>query len=279
MRDRTLFKKNTKGQYDPQVGAAAAANTALAERAQSWTEDFYEKHIVPTLESAIRANEENIRQQGQLFDVNMGQVKLQDERYRSRGIPAEDRYYDMVSRFSSPEEQERQATAAIGDVRTAEATNIAQLQRKLQGMGINPSSPAAVSALSDRSVQTAATQAAAATRAREAAKALGMSLTADAANFGRGTTSVIAQAGAGASGNSSNAAQVAQGATGSASGASAPMQGAFQIAQRAYGSNLDAYTSMNKASIEAKGQAAAGMGQLLGFGANLAFGGPTGFLR
>ena len=40
MPDRTQCKKNAKGQYDPQVGAAAAANTALAERAQSWTEDF-----------------------------------------------------------------------------------------------------------------------------------------------------------------------------------------------------------------------------------------------
>ena len=264
MPDRMQWKKDAKGQYDPQVGAAAAANTALAERTQNWTEDYYAKVITPALEAMTKATGQNTEQQGKLFDLNFNEANLQDERYRKLGLPAEDRYYKMVDEYSSADEQERQAQRAIGDVRTAAAGAEATRRRKFQGLGIDPTSPAALSASTDMAVQSAAVEAAAATHAREAAKTLGMSLTADAANFGRGGASGVIGFGDAAGRNSSNAATVAQGSTGQATGAASPMQGAFGIAQRAYGSNLDAYTSLNKVSMEQQAAAQQGVGQLIG---------------
>ena len=272
MRERYFRKKDSKGQYDPQVGQAASANAAVAERAQAWTEDFYEKYIGPALDVMSKETETNIDRQGQLFDLNMSQARLQDERYRSKGLPAEDRYYNMVDEYSAPEEQERQAQRALGDVRVAANTREQEQRRKLRGLGVDPTSPAAMSAMTDIAVQDAAVEAAAATRARDAAKALGMTLTADAANFGRGTASQVLGFGGAAGGQSSAALAGAQGSTGAATGAASPMAAAQSTAQRAYGANLDAYSGLNKASMESQASASAGVGKLLGLAANVAIG-------
>lgn len=260
----TQCKKDSKSQYDPQVGRAAQANVALAERAQAWTEEFYEKTLSPMLDEMAKATRANTERQGELFDLNMDQARLQEQRYRSLGIPAEDRYYKMVDEYSAPEEQERQATAAIGDQRTAAAGQRGALMRRFQGLGIDPTSPAALSAMTDMAVNDAAMEAAAATRARQGAKALGMALTADAANFGRGGASGALQFGAAASGNAGAAASGAQSGVGSAAGGAAPMQAAWGVGTRAYGANLDAYTNLRRSEMEQEAAGAAGLGQLLG---------------
>ena len=265
MPDRTQCGgKKSKGQYDPQVGAAAAANTALAERSQKWTEDFYAKFVAPAMEAMTLETANNTRRQGDLFDMNMQQAQLQDKRYRELGIPAEDRYYKMADEYSAPEEETRQANAALGDLRTAQETNRAQTMRRFQGLGIDPTSPAALAAMSDNSVNDAALEAAAATRARAAAKSLGMSLTTDAANFGRAGQSGALQFGGAAGGNASNAAQVSQAGSSSTGAGAAPMQNAFGIAQRSYGANLDAYTTLQKSSMEAAAAKSAAMSAGIG---------------
>jgi hypothetical protein len=271
--DSIQTKKDAKGSYDPQVGAAAQANTALAERTQAWTEDFYAQHITPMLEAMSKATADDNTRQGALFDMNMSQAKLQDERYRGQGIPAEDAYYQMVKDYSAPEEQERQAQGALGDVRTAAGVQQQNLTRTMAASGVDPTSPAAIAARSDMAVQGAAMEAAAQTRARSAAQALGMQLKSDAANFGRGGQSGILQFGAAAGGNSSAAAGSAQSGVGSAVSGAAPMQGAFGIAQKAYGANLDAYAGMNQASISANAQMKGGLMSGLGSMAGLAMGG------
>lgn len=261
---KQCVSKSSKSQYDPQVGAAAAANVALAEKSQAWTEDFYEKHITPMLEATAKSTAENTRMQGELFDINKRQLDTADERYRRLGIPAEDAYFKMAKDYSAPEEEERQASAALGDQRVAASGRDQQLMRKFAGLGVDPTSPAGMAAMSDFAVQDAAAEAAAQTRARGAAKTLGMALTSDAANFGRGGTSAILGFGGAAGGNASNPAQIAQGSTGAATGAASPMLGAFGVAGKAYGANLDAYTSLAKADMEQKAAGAAGFGQLLG---------------
>jgi hypothetical protein len=134
----------------------------------------------------------------------------------------------------------------------------------MRSLGIDPTSPAAMSAQSDVAVQNAATEAAAATRARSAAKALGMSLTSDAANFGRGGQSGILQFGSAAGGASSAGLSGATGAAATAPGGAANVNTGLGIAAKAYGSNLDAYSSLDKTSIEHAGDAAAGLGSLVG---------------
>jgi hypothetical protein len=264
MPERTQCKKNPKSQFDPEIGKAASAQTALAERTQAWTEDFYDKHLTPLLETLSKTTAEDSARQGQIADAQLEQMRLATDRYKSEGIPAEDRYYKMVDQYSAPEEEERQAQSAIGDQRVAAEQTRQSMLRRLAGTGLNPGGPAAVSAMSDMAVQEAAAEAAAATRARSAAKALGMSLTADAANFGRGGGSQIAQFASGASGASATGARDVGGAVSTTAGAAAPEQGAFGIAQRAYGSNLDAYASLRNADVQAKAQSQAGIGQVIG---------------
>src|SRR5215471_1170910 len=120
MLDRWHRGSGSQNKYDPQVGAAASANAAIAQKAEQWNEDFYDKYVAPTLTQAMRESEVNLGRQGQIFDLTMDQAKLADERYRKYGIPAEDAYYKMVQQYSAPEEQERQAQAALGDVRTTQ---------------------------------------------------------------------------------------------------------------------------------------------------------------
>jgi hypothetical protein len=246
MRDRYYSKKDAKGAFDPQVGAAAQAQTALAQHTQDWNEKFYNEQVAPVLQQMTKESEVNLGRQGELFDLNMAQAKQAADRYNTLGIPAEDAYYKMVKDYSAPDEQERQARAALGDVRTAAASQQQQMQRRFSGLGIDPTSPAALSAQSDIAVQQAATEAGAATRAREAAKTLGMQLTGDAANFGRGGQSGILGFGNAAGGAASAAASGAATAAGVAPGGAANVNAGLGLAQKAYGSNLDAYTTLNK---------------------------------
>jgi hypothetical protein len=264
MRDRYYSKKDQKGQYDPQVGAAAAANTAVAQKSEQWNEDFYNKYVAPALQQSIEESKVNLDRQGGIYDLNMAQAKLQDERYRTLGIPAEDKYYQMVKDYSGPEEEERQAQAALGDQRTAQQVQQQQLQRRFSGLGIDPTSPAALSAQSDVAVQNAAANAAASTRARAAAKTLGMSLTSDAANFGRGGQSGILQFGGAAGGAASAGLAGANQTAAIAPGGAANVNAGLGLAQKAYGSNLDAYTSLNNTALAHAGDASAGAGKLLG---------------
>ena len=264
MHERYYCKKDQKGAYDPQVGAAAAANTAVAQKSEQFNEDFYSKYVAPQLDIMAKQTATDMDQQQKLFDINYAQTKTAADRYNTLGIPAEDRYYKMVSDYSAPEEQERQATAALGDVRTAAAGQSDQMARKFRSLGIDPTSPAALSAQTDMSVQNAAVEAAAATRARDAAKQLGMQLTGDAANFGRGGQSGILGFGGAASGNASSALTGAQGSAQVAPTGASNVNAGLGLAQKAYGSNLDAYTSLNNTAIAHAGDAAAGLGSLVG---------------
>lgn len=262
--ERYACKKDAKGAYDPQVGAAAAANTALAERAQSFSEDYYTKYITPMLEQMTGASKDTQDNQNKLFADNLADMQTARERYQKFGIPAEEKYFKMANDYSSKEEEQRQAGLAIGDQRTAQASQQGQMNRQLASIGIDPTSPAAISAMGDMAVMGAANQAGAATRARQAAKSLGMQITSDAANFGRGGQSAVLGFGQAASGNTNAAFGTASGALAGANSGAGVAQTAQQIGLKGYGANLDAYTSLNKASMDAQAQSQAGLGNFLG---------------
>jgi hypothetical protein len=102
MRDRYFLKKDAKGAYDPQVGAAATAQTALAQQAQQWNQDFYNQHVAPSLDAMATQTKESTDQQNQLFALNMAQTQQAADRYNTLGIPAENSYYQMVKDYSAP---------------------------------------------------------------------------------------------------------------------------------------------------------------------------------
>jgi hypothetical protein len=262
MRDR-WYAKGSKNKYDPQIGEAAKANVALGERSEAWNKEYFEKYVQPAMAQMVKESEVNIERQGKLFDLTYDQAKLGDERYKKLGIPAEDRYYKMVDEYSAPEEQERQATRALGDMRVAEKGQQQQLARQFSGLGIDPSSPAALSARTDMAFRNAAAEAGAATRARDGAKVLGMSLASDAANFGRGGASGVLAAAGGASGIGGAGLAGATGAAGAAPGGAAGVNTAFGLTGQGNRANMDAFTSRAN-TISQQPSALAGIGSLAG---------------
>lgn len=272
MHSRTQCKKDAKGQYDPQVGEAAAANAAIAERAQAWSEGYFEKYISPLLQQQVGLNAKADARQDQLFSDNKESMDLAKRRYREQGLPAEDAYYDMVKKYSEPEFADEMARTALGDAAAAEASATGDMRRRMQAMGVDPSSPAALSAMSDFAVQSAATRAAAQTKARDAARTLGMTLKSDAANFGRGGASAVLNFGQAASGNSTVGAGLNAQALQGANAGAGVVQNGFGLGLKGYGANLDAYTQLNKQSMETQAASAGGFGNFLGTVAGAAIG-------
>lgn len=249
--------------YDPQIGAATQQAAATAAKAENFSEDYYNNVITPLLQQQETASEKAQGQLGNLYDLNAQQTQLAMDRYKQNGIPAEDRYYQMVGQYSEPAEFERQAEAAKGDLATAEQAQQQSMMRNMSGLGIDPTSPAAQAAMADMAVQNTAAQAGAMNRARNAARTLGMQLTSDAANFGRGGTSQALAFGQNAGSNATGAFGVANGAlqTGMQAG-NGVMQG-YQTALQGYNNNADVYGKLGAADIQASA-ASGGLGGFLG---------------
>jgi hypothetical protein len=255
-------------EYDPQVGEAAKLNAETAKEGLDFTKDYFNNTLTPLQRSA---EERASRYEGMSTDAynrNKEREILFDTRYRQLGIPAEDRYFKMVSDYSAPEEQERQARLAQGDIINAAAVQRANLQRQLASQGVDPTSGAAVAAQTDASLMTAAAQAAASNRARDAAKALGMTLTSDAANYGRGMPSGVLSFGNAAAGNAAQGFAYGNSPMASAQASGGFVQQGYRGANAAYGQNLQTFGSLANTDRQVQGQMesanAAGAGQALG---------------
>lgn len=260
-----MSKKGGGGtQYDPQIASAANSNAATAAAAEQFAENYQTNEITPLLHQMIASSQQTNSQDQQLFGINMQQLQDSIGRYKQYGIPAENKYYDMVSKYSAPEEQEREAQSALGDMKTAEGVQRGNTIRTLGGFGINPTSPAATSAFADQGVQNAAAEAAAMNRARNTARTMGMALTSDAANFGRGGQSSVLNFGNAAQGNTGAGFAAMNSALGTASGASGTALSGYQIASNAYGTNLGVYGGLGQTDMKLQAQADAGFGQFLG---------------
>lgn len=129
-------KKDVKNEYDPQIGAAAQANARLAERSMQFSEDYFTKYVAPALQQATRSQAQESANQKKLFDLNYSQATKARDRYEQYGIPAENSYYQMVRSYSEPQEQERQAALALGDVRTAAGSTRGQMMRQFASMSV-----------------------------------------------------------------------------------------------------------------------------------------------
>jgi len=250
--------------YDPQVGTAAAQEAATAEQAQNFSQNYYTTTVAPLLAAETAQSQTTTADENQLFGLNMSQAQTAANQLNTYGIPAQDSYYNMVSNYSAPAQQQEQAQAALGDMKTAEASNQATLQRQQRSYGINPTSGNAMALASDASTTNTAAEAAAETRARYNAQQLGMQLTADAANFSNTGVSALASTSSTAGAAAGGALGAAATATGSGnSSASVPLAG-YSLANSAYGNNLDAYSRLGAADIQASAQADSALGQGIG---------------
>lgn len=277
MSNRDYCKKSVKNQYDPQIGESARQLAETSQQALDWSKQYYEDVVTPLLKQQTEASVKAQGQMGTLYDLQAEQMRLASDRYKEYGIPAEQRYYDMVSKYSEPAEMERQAMLAKGDMATAAANQEAALGRQLGAMGIDPTSGAALSARSTASVINAAAEASAMNRARNAARTLGMQLTSDAANFGRGGLSAVQAMGQGAQAASSGAAGVASNALSGGIAAGQGVQTGYGQAISGYGNLMGNYTSLGNTSMQAnasmQGAAWGALGSALGTAGGLWAGG------
>lgn len=250
--------------YDPQVGAAAQASAANAAQAQKFSQDYFTNTVSPLLAAETAQSKQTTANQNQLFGLNFANAQKQSDQYNTYGLPAQNSYYNMVKNYSSKDEQNTEANAAIGDMRTAEASQAGSIGRQRASLGIDPTSGMAQSNDAMTAVGNTAAEAAAATRARDNAKRLGMSLTSDAASFSNTGVSNMAVMGgqAGAATNSALGSS-ASALNGANSSAAVPMAG-YTLANSAYGNNMDAYSRMASADIQAQASADSGLGQFLG---------------
>lgn len=249
---------SVSSQYDPMVGEAAKVNADTARDSLNFTKDYFNNILAPLQRSSEERANRYEAMATDAYGRNRERENLFDERYRTLGIPAEDRFFAMARDFSTEGEQERQARNAMGDVTNADQVQRANLARRYAAAGIDPTSGAAVSAASDASLMTAAAQASAANRARDAARNLGMSLTADAANVGRGMPANISAFGQQASGNAAQGFAYGISPMAGAMNNGSFMQAGYRGANAAYGQNLQSYTSLANADRAATAQMEAG---------------------
>lgn len=254
MSNRDYCKKSAKNQYDPQISAAAKEISDTNRAQLDWSKKYQEEVITPLLKQQTEAAVKAQAQMGNVYDLQAEQMKLASDRYKQYGIPAEQRYYDMVSQYSEPAEMERQAALAKGDVGQAIANQQAALGRQMGSMGIDPTSGAAISARNTASVMNAAAEASAMNRARNAARTLGMQVIGDAANFGRGGLAAVSAFGQGAREASTGAAGVASNALSGGIAAAQPIQTSYGNALTGYGNVMGNYTSLGNTSMQANAQ-------------------------
>lgn len=264
MRRYTTCKKNKKSPYEPALANSMAAQTALAERSQQFSEDTYNKYVVPMLDQQTKLAQVQSDREGELFNINKAQLERADARYTKYGIPAEDAYYDMVKKYSAPEQQEEDASLALGDQRVAAGVADQNTKRRLASLGIDPTSPAALAAMTDANLNNAGMEASAQNRARITARQMGMSLTQDAANFGRGGASTVLAFGQAAGANNGAALNGTNAAIGGAAAGSGIVQKGYGIAQTGYGSVMNTAGDQVAAQAQANASASAGFGKLLG---------------
>ncbi len=169
--------------YDPQIGAASQLAAGTAQQAQDFAEKYYTDVITPLLTQQNQASVESQGKLNTLYDLNAQQMRTAQDRYNQYGIPAEQNYFNMVNEYSSPEYAQRYANEAKGDLGLAMQNQRGTMQRQMAAAGIDPTSPAVVSAANDMAVMNAAAEAGAMNRARNAARDLGMKLTSDAEGF------------------------------------------------------------------------------------------------
>jgi hypothetical protein len=227
---------------------------------------------------------ENRRQ----YDMNMAVaqpvIAAQIQQMKDTGEQAKE-YYDYsqktfrpieeslaadATEFSTDAAKEQFARSATADLEQAQTNSLAQNNRNLAAMGINPNSAKFAAVNRQQSTMDAAARAGATTSARERADSLGWAKRMDVTGLGRGLAGA-ANASYGMATNSGNSAVGAQNGTsgqfmnGMAQGTGTIMQGQGQRLQ-GLGSILNSQTSGYNSALSASASESASNGQMIGAG-------------
>ena len=277
-----MGSKGITSQYDPQLGAAAAANAQTAADSLAFSKDYFTNTISPLLQKQQAQADISSGQQNQIFDTTFPLLQQQADMQTRYALPAQQRFYDLAGQYSSAAEADREAGIAQSDSEQANAAQNAAMTRRFASLGISANSPAAIEASQSAAVQNAANQVGAMTRARAAAKAMGMSISSQAAGFGNTGAQNVGSYGQGAGAASTGAFGIANGALSGADAAANPMFEGYNTALKGYDSNASMWGKVASANIaaDASQSLGAGLGKLVGAGLtagkNSVFGGLLG---
>jgi len=257
-------------QADPNIGLAQSKMAEISEKyLQNWETEVWPSMKEAAAKQEVRADEqfaldkEMQQKQMKAADLTMAEY--------NRNAPSREAIYKEAEDYNTAENKERIAGEAIGDIKTAFGVQAADQERKLQSYGINPTSGRSMNMANANSVLQAATEASAATRARNAADQLGWAKKMDAialsqGQFGNQATSTGLALSAGNQAlNAGQTTMANYGAMGNSLAQSAQTGNAGwnsigQLGVQKYNADISNYQAQNQAAAASS----SGMGSLAG---------------
>lgn len=250
-------KKGDAPAPDPRMGEAALKQIELNEKVF----DAYRKEDMPWMrgiaEEALGISRSNAARAGALSDYQLEQMKFNDNRYRTVGIPFEDQLLEDVKRFDSDGYKAQQVASAMSDVQQGFSGAAEQQRRGLARMGVNPNSGKFAAASANMGFEQAKAMANAANKTRMAADQVGLSAKMQMYGgmkglAGLGATSAGLATGAMGMGNSSGAGMT--GAAGSYLGANNAALSGFNSGMSAGIQGLGNYSNLGIQAASANAQ-------------------------
>lgn len=255
---------------DPNIGRAQQKMADISEEyLNNWKTEVW-----PTMKEQAQKQEARADEQFALDkELQQKQITAADKTMEefNRNAVNREAIYKEAQDYNTEQNKERIATEAIGDTKQAFGVQQQDQERKMQSYGINPTSGQFRGMTNANSVLQAATEASAATRARNAAEQLGWAKKMDAialsqGQFGNQATSTGLALSAG--GQALNSGQVAMGNYSTMGnsmnqanmGALQGWNSVGQLGVQKYNADVNAYEAQTKAAA----QESAGMGNLVG---------------
>lgn len=255
---------------DPNIGKAQEKMAQISEEyLNNWKTEVWPAMKAQAEKQDVRADEQFALDK----EMQVKQIAAADKAMAeyNRAAPIREAIYTEAQNYNTPENKERLTAEAIGDTKQAFGIQAQDQERKMQSYGINPSSGQYRGMTNANSVLQAATEASAATRARNAAEQLGWAKKMDAIALGQGqfgnqaTSTGLAlniggaalNAGQIAMGNYSTLGSSAAQATGTAN---AGWGSVGTLGVQKYNADVNAY----EAKMKAGATESAGMGSMVG---------------
>lgn len=171
---------------DPNIGLAQQEMAKISrEYLESWKTEVWPAMKESAAKQEVRADEQFALDRA-LQDRQREIADIEYKRRQELFFPIEERQIAEAMATGGPEDQERQAALAVGDVRQATDRYQRDLAMQQRSYGIDPSSGRFQGMMRASGVDTTAMEAAAANRARTAAEQLGWAKRMDALALGAG---------------------------------------------------------------------------------------------
>lgn len=255
---------------DPNIGIAQQEMAKISrEYLENWKTEVWPAMKEQAEKQDVRADEQFAIDK----EIQTKQIAAADKTMAEfeRNAPSREAIYKEAEDYNTEQNKERIAAEAIGDVKTAFGVQAADLERRNQSYGINPTSGRSIATQNANSVLQAATSASASTRARNAAEQLGWAKKMDAIALSQGQFGNQASSSALAlnAGNQAlNTGQIAMGNYGamgnslsqSASTANQGWNSVGTLGVQKYNADVNAYEADQKASAAGS----AGIGSMVG---------------